>query len=127
MKTNQHEIAAKKHFSIAQDIDKEIESESDEDKKLALMTVAAQNYFYAGTNAIEFVFSKLKTPMHSGTHEHRLRNVLNNIHLFKNNEVISLYTDVDQLRNSIAYRAVNGHKYKRMRRFAEVAMDEINE
>lgn len=127
MKTEQHKTAAKKHFSIAQDIDKEIESESDEDKRLALMTVAAQNYFYAGTNAIEFVFSKLKNPIHSGTHNHRLKNVLNNSHLFKNNEIIVLCSDADNLRNSVAYRAVNGPKYKKMKKFAEVAMSEINE
>jgi len=125
MKLEQHKIAAEKHFSIAKEIDNELEKEVDEEKRLAVMTVAAQNYYYAGINALEAVFAKKQT--HHGKHEHRLRDVQTMPHLFKNNLILRLYTDAEELRNAVAYRAVNGKKYEKMKEFAIAAMDEIND
>ena len=50
-------MAAKEHFNVAESYDKKMQEEKDENKKIALRTVASQNYFYAGMNAIEAILA----------------------------------------------------------------------
>ncbi|MBN2423135.1 hypothetical protein JXB41_07980 [Candidatus Woesearchaeota archaeon] len=128
MKKEQHKIAAKKHFSIAKEIDKDIISETDEDIKLALITVSAQNYFYAAINAVEYVFAGLKDPVHSNDHKSRTSNLYSNTQFFKNKEIYFDYKTINiETRRQVAYRAANGKKYKKLKQFAEKCMEELNE
>ena len=57
MKKEIHLMAAKEHFNVAESYDKKMQEEKDENKKTALRTVASQNYFYAGMNAIEAILA----------------------------------------------------------------------
>ncbi|TKJ16967.1 hypothetical protein CEE44_00320 [Candidatus Woesearchaeota archaeon B3_Woes] len=89
------------------------------------MTVAAQNYFYASINAVEYVFAKMKNPLHSGDHENRTSNIYTNIKEFKNSEMFFEYKKMQETRGMVTYRAVNGEKYKVIKSFAEIANDEL--
>jgi len=123
MKKEIHLMAAKEHFNVAESYDKKMQEEKDENKKTALRTVASQNYFYAGMNAIEAILAG--KDIHSFNHESRNRNMAENPNLF-DDELYKLYNDVDRdLRNKVAYRGLNGGMYKRMKEFAGRAIDAI--
>jgi len=77
-----HTIAAKEHFETAEKYDEKIGEEKDENRKTALRTVASQNYFYAGINAIEPMLAKIST--HSFNHENRNRNMAEHPEISKN-------------------------------------------
>ncbi len=125
MKAEQHKTASEKHYEIAVNIDKEFKNEADKDKRLSLMTVAAQNYFYAAINAVEYVFAKMKNSLHSGNHENRTSNIYTNIKEFKNSEMFFEYKKMQETRGMVTYRAVNGEKYKIIKIFAKIANDEL--
>jgi len=116
MKTEIHTIAAKEHLKIAEEYDKKVQQEQDENRKIGLRIVASQNYFYAGINAIEANLSA--KGIHSFNHENRNRNMAENPQLF-NQGLYELYNDIDRdIRNKVAYRGLNGKKYLRMKIFA---------
>ncbi len=119
-----HAQAAKEHFSIAEKLDTQHSDETDTNKKIALRTVAAQNYFYASVNSIEAIFAK-KLEQHSFNHENRMRKMVENISLFSQ-EVITLYELVDRdLRNKVAYKGENGQKYETVKKLAKLLVREI--
>ncbi len=112
-----HYTAAKTHFDIAKEFDTKYFAEKDEETKIGLRTVAAQNYFYAAVNAIERMFAE-KLEQHSFNHENRMRKLLENPTLFSK-EIITLYELVDRdLRNKVAYRGENGKKYEAVKKLA---------
>ncbi len=114
-----HHIAAKEHFVIAERLDQEHGQEKDTNKKIALRTVAAQNYFYASVNAIECIFAE-KLEQHSFSHENRMRKMVENISLFSQ-EILTLYELVDRdLRNKVAYKGENGQKYESVKKLAKI-------
>jgi len=123
MRKEIHFIAAKEHFDIAKNYDKKMKEEKDENKKIALRTVASQNYFYAGINAIESILAG--KDVHSFNHENRNRNVAENIGLF-DDELYRLYNEVDRdIRNKVAYRGLNGKKYEKVKEFSSKAVGAI--
>ena len=123
MKREIHLTAAKEHFKIASDYDKKMVGEKDENKKIGLRTVASQNYFYAGINAIEAVLAG--KGVHSFSHESRNRNMAENPGLI-DDELYRIYNEVDRdIRNKVAYRGLNGEMYKRMKSFGSKAVDAI--
>ena len=100
-----------------------MEEEKDKDKRIALRTVASQNYFYAGINAIEAIFAGKE--IHSFNHENRNRNMAENPELF-DDELYRLYNDADRdLRNKVAYKGLNGEMYKKVMEFATKAVEAI--
>ena len=124
MKANIHTIAAKAHFQIAEDFDGQCNNEKNEEKKIALRTVAAQNYFYASLNAIEEIFAK-QLEQHSFNHENRIRKMVENPSLFSQ-EVLTLYEVVDRdLRNRVAYKGENGQKYETVKKLARLLVKEV--
>lgn len=123
MKKEIHITAAKEHLKVADDYDKKMMDEKDENKKIAFRTVASQNYFYAGINAIEAIFGG--KDIHSFNHENRNRNMAENPDLF-DDELYRLYNDVDRdLRNKVAYKGLNGRIYEKVKLFAVKAAGEI--
>ena len=123
MKREIHITAAKEHFKVAEDYNKKMTKEKDEDKKNASRTVASQNYFYAGINAIEAIFAG--KDIHSFNHESRNRNMAENPVLF-DDELYRIYNDVDRdIRNKVAYRGLNGKMYERVKLFATKAVGAI--
>ncbi|MEK6867918.1 MAG: hypothetical protein AABX98_03790 [Nanoarchaeota archaeon] len=119
-----HRIAAKEHFAIAERLDLEHSLEKDINKKIALRTVVAQNYFYASVNAIECIFAE-KLEQHSFNHENRMRKMVENISLFSQ-EVITLYELVDRdLRNRVAYKGENGQKYETVKKLAQLLVKQL--
>lgn len=123
MKKEIHVTAAKEHFKVAEDYDKMMKEEKDMDKKVAFRTIASQNYFYAGTNAIEAIFAG--KDVHSFNHENRNRNMAENVALF-DDELYRIYNDVERdIRNKVAYRGLNGKMYERVKMFAKKAVDAI--
>ena len=123
MKKEIHITAAKEHFKVAEDYDKKMKEEKDEDKRVAFKTIASQNYFYAGINAIEAVFAG--KDVHSFNHENRNRNMAENVALFDNNLYRS-YNDVERdVRNKVAYRGLNGKMYERVKMFAKNSVEAI--
>ncbi len=123
MKKEIHITATKEHFKIAEEYDEKMTKEKDENKKIALRTVASQNYFYAGINAIEAIFAG--KDIHSFNHESRNRNMAENPDLF-DDELYRLYNDVDRdIRNKVAYRGLNGRMYERVKLFADKAVGAI--
>ena len=123
MKKGIHITAAKEHFKISEEYNNKMEEEKDENKRIALRTVASQNYFYAGINAIEAIFAGKE--IHSFNHENRNRNMAENPDLF-DDELYELYNDVDRdLRNKVAYRGLNGEMYKRVKEFDAKSVEAI--
>lgn len=99
MKKETHVTAAKEHLKIGNDYDKKMKEEKNEQKKIGLRTVASQNYFYAGVNAIEAILSG--KDIHSFNHESRNRNMAENPRLFDDG-LYALYDEVDRdLRNKV--------------------------
>ncbi len=126
MRARIHFIAAKHHFKIAEVLDKRCQNENNIDEKIALRTVAAQNYFYASINFIEYLFAE-KLEQHSFNHENRMRKMLEHRSLFSE-EIVELYELVDRdLRNKVAYRGENGKKYNAMRKLARLLFGENGE
>lgn len=124
MNTFIHTQAAKEHFAIAERLDTQNTEEKDANKKIALRTVAAQNYFYASVNSIEAIFAK-KLEQHSFNHENRMRKMVENISLFSQ-EILALYEIVDRdLRNKVAYKGENGQKYETVKKLAKLLVREI--
>lgn len=123
MKKEVHVTSAHEHMKIADDYDKKMEKEKDPLKKIGLRTVASQNYFYAGINAIESMLAA--KDIHSFNHENRNRHMIENPDLFDDG-FFRLYNEIDRdLRNKVAYRGVNGSKYKQIKDFAKKAVDMI--
>src|SRR3989339_796497 len=111
MKYEIHLEAAKGHQKIAEEYDLKYTNEKNEDKRVALRTVASQNYFYAAINAIEAVFAK-ELNEHSFNHENRYRKFIENQKLFSD-DISALFIKVDRdERNKVAYRGENGQMYE---------------
>ncbi len=124
MNTFIHTQAAKEHLAIAERLDAQNAEEKDTNKKIALRTVAAQNYFYSSVNAIESIFAK-KLEQHSFNHENRMRKMVENPTLFSQ-EVLTLYELVDRdLRNKVAYKGENGQKYESVKKLAKLLVKEL--
>ena len=113
-----HKQAADKHLEIAEDLNRQMIETKDEDLRVSLRTVAAQNYFYAAINFIESIFARKNE--HSFNHENRFRKLFENSALFSK-DIIELYQLVDRdLRNKVAYRGENGEKYAAIKKLAEL-------
>lgn len=95
MKEKVHLWAARFYFAIAEEKDREYQPEKDQNKRIALRVVAAQNYFYAAVNAIEAAFAKKGE--HSFNHENRLGKIYEN-RLFFDEEIVQLYQKVERAR-----------------------------
>jgi len=123
MKEKIHIESSKVHFEIAEERNEIHKQEKDADKKIALRTVAAQNYFYAIVNAIEAVFAR--NGIHSFNHESRSRNIIAKPELFTE-ETVQLFDLVDRdQRNKVAYRGENSEKYQNIRKLAKKLMESI--
>ena len=123
-----HIEAAKAHYEVAEEYKKKSEEEKDPQKKIGLRTVAAQNYFYAGINAIEAVLAD--SIVHSADHEERLVNIERNYTKFKNPQEIHikylpLLKSSEKYRSKVAYKGENGNKFLSLIEFAKVCMKEI--
>ncbi len=113
-----HLWAAKLYFELAEKAHENYQREEDNDKRIALRVVAAQNYFYAAINWIESVFAQKKE--HSFNHENRMSKILENRAIFSE-EVIGLYMEVERnQRNKVTYRGENGKKYENIRTLAQI-------
>ena len=120
-----HIEAAKAHYKIAEECRKRLEEEKDPQKKVGLRTVAAQNYFYAGINAIE-----ADSIIHSTNHEERLVNVERNYTKFKHPSEIHikynpLLASSEKYRKKVAYKGENGNKFLALVEFATICIKEI--
>lgn len=114
-----HTEAAQAHFNVANEHDNKFKQEKDENKRTALMTVAAQNYFYSSINMLEAIFAREKSE-HSFNHENRFRKLLEYRILFSD-EIVALFEKVDRnQRNKVAYRGENGKLYEDIKRLAEL-------
>ncbi len=119
-----HKEAADIYFNYARESDKQFQKEQGT-KKRAYMVVAAQNYFYATINLIEYVFAK--TDEHSFSHENRYRKIAEKSSLFSP-EFKELFNEVDRdLRNKVAYRGFNGAKYEKIKELCGLARSELIE
>ena len=105
-----HLLAAEGYFQIAETQNQEYEKTSDPDKRTALRSVSAPNFFYAAVNWIESVFARNNE--HSFNHENRMSKIYENRPSFSE-EIISLYQLVERdQRNKVTYRGENGPKYE---------------
>ncbi len=121
MKKEIHILIAKTHFRLAEEVHKEYE-QAEEDNRTAFRCVAAQNYFYSAINIMEAILAEKE--LHSFSHENRARKLLENSELFSD-EIIELFDQVDRnIRNKVAYRGENGEKYKLLRRFAALMIEQ---
>ncbi|MFH1456459.1 MAG: hypothetical protein ABIF40_05945 [archaeon] len=117
-----HEKAAKAHFDIGNNYDSKFNKEKDVNLKKALMTVAAQNYFYSAINTIEAILARVKSE-HSYNHENRFRKLLEHRILFSD-EIITLFEKVDRdYRNKVAYRGKNGKLYADIKKLAKLLIE----
>jgi len=119
MKESVHRIAALKHFEIANRLDSDFEKEKNADTRTALMITAAQNFFYASTNAIESTLAKKN--IHSFNHEDRLNKMLEHSELFDEEIIRSCMEPIshgESYRSKVAYRGENGEKYKKLKQIA---------
>ena len=117
MKSETHKAAAIEYLKIAETLDIKKDQEKDEDRKIALRIVAAQNYFYAAVNCVEAVFAQ-KLSVHSFSHENRMNRMIENNKLFTK-EILDLYELVDRdQRNRVTYRGENGEKYKNIKKLS---------
>lgn len=117
-----HKEAADIYFKYAEESDKQFQKGT---KKKANMVVAAQNYFYATINLIEYVFAR--TDEHSFNHENRYRKIAEKSSLFSS-ELKELFNEVDRdLRNKVAYRGFNGEKYGKIKELCKLARSELSE
>jgi len=123
MNENVHRLAAERHFEMASKCDEDFNKEKAKDTKTALMVAAAQNFFYAATNAIEAVLARKN--LHSFNHEDRLNKMLENADLFDDN-IIRSYMDLisfgESYRAKVAYRGENGEKYKKLKQIASLLL-----
>ncbi len=118
MEEGVHLLAANIFLEVAEQKNKEYESEQERSKRVALRVAAAQNYFYAAVNFIEAAFAK--NNQHSFNHENRLSKIYENRFLF-NEEIIFLYKIVERdQRNKVTYRGENGDKYKNIQQLARL-------
>ncbi len=123
MKQEIHLIASKEHFKIATEYNNKMNTEQSINKKTALMTVAAQNYFYAGVNAIEALLAAVA--VHSFNHNNRNRNIAEHPNIF-DTETYKLYNEIDRnIRNKVAYRGRNGKMYAKVKLFATKLMEKL--
>ncbi len=123
MNENVHRIAAEKHYEVANKCDEDFSKENDKDTKAALMTAAAQNFFYAATNAIESALARKN--LHSHDHKDRLNKMLENAELF-DETIIRSYMNLiscgESYRSKVAYRGENGEKYSKLKQIASILM-----
>ncbi|MBI5389231.1 hypothetical protein HZB01_02520 [Candidatus Woesearchaeota archaeon] len=123
------DIAAKRYYTIAHNIEEEITAETDETKKKELRKVAAQNYFYAGIEAIESVLKKSGVSLYFITdHRERLRLLQQNSRNFKDPVTIVLKYELMinyDYRRKVAYKGENGNKFIAVREFAQSCLKEL--
>jgi hypothetical protein len=116
MKESIHAKAAVYYFKAAEEHDSKMGKSKEDDDKVALRVVAAQNYFYAAINLIEALLARKE--MHSFSHENRVWKVLENRELFTDG-LLSTFELVDRdQRNKVAYRGENGEKYQNIKKLA---------
>ena len=125
MNEETHLLAAKRYFELAETINQEYEKELEQDKRTALRSVAAQNYFYASVNGIEAVFAK--EDQHSFNHENRMSRINEHPKDFST-EIINLYQEIERnQRNKVTYRGENGPKYENIKRLARIFNQKYHE
>lgn len=113
-----HLQAADRYFEIAEQTNKIYELEKDPDKRIALRSVAAQNYFYASVSWIESIFAAKE--MHSFNHKNRWTRMWENPSLFSQ-EIRNLYQMIERdFRNKVSYRGENGEKYETIKKLAQI-------
>lgn len=122
MQKEVHETAAVEHLKIAEAYDEKTRAETEINRKTGLRTVASQNYFYSGINAVEAILAAKQA--HSFNHESRARNMAENPGLFSR-ELYGAYTEIERnIRNKVAYRGTNGQMYDKIKEFARLANKE---
>ncbi len=125
MNKETHLLAAKRYFEVAEAINQEYEPELEQDKRTALRSVAAQNYFYASVNWIEAVFAE--EDQHSFNHENRMSRINEHPKDFST-EIINLYQEIERnQRNKVTYRGENGPKYENIKRLARILNQKYHE
>lgn len=118
MEEKVHLLAAKLYFEVAEAKNKEYELEPEQTRCIALLVVAAQNYFYAAVNWIEAVFARNEE--HSFNHENRMSKIWENRPLF-GEEIVNIYQLVERdYRNKVTYRGENGQKYENIKKLAQL-------
>jgi len=118
-----HKYAALQHKKIAEEKDSEMQKEREINKKIALRTVAAQNYFYAGVHAIESIFAV--KDLHSYSHKNRHDKIIENPGIISKG-LFKIFDSVDRdLRNKVGYRGENGEKYIKLKEFCDLAVGEM--
>ncbi len=108
-------LASKKYFEIAQQLEKELITNQDKYEQKELRKVVAQNYFYSGIEAIEFVLKKSGISIYSiNNHKDRLSIIQKNARQFK--DAINLILKYEIMinydyRRKVAYKGENGNKF----------------
>ena len=84
-------LASKKYYAIAKQTEKEMEDTSDESERKELRKVTAQNYFYSGIEAIEYILKLAGVSMYSiNNHKDRLDIIKRNSRQFKDPVTVAL-------------------------------------
>ena len=122
-------FASKKYFAIAKETEKEMDECNDEPKKKELRKVAAQNYFYSGIDALEYVLKKAGVSIYSiNNHKDRLDIIKKNSRQFKDPASVALKYEIMidyDYRRKVAYKGENGNKFILIREFAEICQREL--
>ena len=124
------DLASKTYFKYAQEAEKLMEKEKDDQRKKEYRKVAGQNYFYSGIEAIEWILKKAGIDLYSiNSHKERLDIVKKNSNQFK--DPISLILKFEILinydyRRKVAYKGENSNKFRLIKEFAQVCQDEIS-
>lgn len=122
-------LASKKYYAIAKQTEKEMEDTQDESERKELRKVTAQNYFYSGIEAIEYILKLAGVSMYSiNNHKDRLDIIKRNSRQFKDPVTVALKYELMinyDYRRKVAYKGENGNKFMIVKEFAEVCQREL--
>ena len=120
---------AKLYYQLGQQAELLIDRETSEENRASIRKVSAQNYFYAGICAIEYLL-KIKAKIgvsQISNHREREKIMKRNHAIFKNKNLIFKYNQIiTSIRIRTAYEGKNGNDFAIMKEFADICMDELN-
>ena len=122
-------LASKKYYAIAKKSEEEMDNSSDDTEKKELRKVTAQNYFYSGVEAIEFILKKAGVSIYSITnHKDRLDIIKKHSAQFKDPMTLVLKYEIlinYDYRRKVAYKGENGNKFIIIKEFADICQKEL--
>lgn len=125
----QMSLASKTYFNFAQEAEKLMIKEKEEDKKKEYRKVAGQNYFYSAMEAIEWVLKRAGIDLYSiNSHQERLAVVKKNSNQFKDPASLILKFEIMinyDYRRKVTYKGENGNKFLLVKEFALICQNEI--